>query len=275
MRKLFRTVAAAVPAAVLMSGLSGFASAEAVAVPPHREATSTMSTAAATAATSARSTAASVPIGLAAPWAREEVRFASKDTSPWHIAHVRELQLRLKWVGLYQRVPTGYYGTVTRQAVRAYQARKHIVVSGMATTRTWKLLLQDTVRRPGAIPAVCRNAGWHACYDRSMHQVLLLHDGAIYNGWLVRGGGYTTQTRLGTHKVFYRDIDHWSTLYDSPMPYSQFFDGGEAFHGSRLMMNPFVGHSHGCVNMYVEDARQLWNLTHNKTLIVTIYGAWD
>jgi lipoprotein-anchoring transpeptidase ErfK/SrfK len=41
------------------------------------------------------------------------------------------------------------------------------------------------------------------------------------------------------------------------------------------MTDPFYGHSHGCVNMYVEDARQLWRLTNGKRLMVTVYGAWD
>jgi hypothetical protein len=41
------------------------------------------------------------------------------------------------------------------------------------------------------------------------------------------------------------------------------------------MMSPFVDHSHGCVNMYIEDARQLWGLTAAKRLFVTVYGAWD
>jgi hypothetical protein len=59
------------------------------------------------------------------------------------------------------------------------------------------------------------------------------------------------------------------------MPYSQFFSGGQALHGSRNMMDPYEGHSHGCVNFWVEDARQLWNLTHDKTLHVHVYGAWD
>ena len=94
--------------------------------------------------------------------------------------------------------------------------------------------------------------------------------------WLVRGGSYGRQTRLGTHAVYYRDIDHTSqTFGGSPMPYSQFFDGGEALHGSAYMIDPFVEHSHGCINMYIEDARQLWMLTNNKRLVVTVYGAWD
>ena len=58
------------------------------------------------------------------------------------------------------------------------------------------------------------------------------------------------------------------------MPYSQFFSGGQAIHGSRYMMTPFKGHSGGCVNLYTEDARQLWNLTHDRRLHVHVYGAW-
>jgi hypothetical protein len=213
--------------------------------------------------------------GLSAPWARETTRYGASDVDPYHIAHVRELQYRLKWVGLFKAAPTGYYGTVTRDAVKAFQARRHLTVTGTATPATWKLLLQRTVRNPGGIPDVCKTVGWHACYDRKFHSVTLWHDGSIYNTWLVRGGAYDKQTRVGTHLVYYRDIDHVSGAYGSPMPYSQFFDGGEALHGSRLLMDPFVGHSHGCVNFYVEDARQLWNITHDKRLSVTVYGAWS
>jgi len=93
---------------------------------------------------------------------------------------------------------------------------------------------------------------------------------------LVRGGAYGGyETRVGNSVVYYRDKDHISGLYDSPMPYSQFFDGGQAYHGSSYMLNPFVGHSHGCINMYNEDARQLWRLTSKKRLEVRVYGAWD
>jgi hypothetical protein len=59
------------------------------------------------------------------------------------------------------------------------------------------------------------------------------------------------------------------------MPYSQFFSGGQALHGSRLMMDPYVGHSHGCVNFWTEDAQQLWSLTSTRTLWVHVYGRWS
>ena len=91
----------------------------------------------------------------------------------------------------------------------------------------------------------------------------------------MRGGSYSNQTRVGTFRVFRRHRHHVSGLYGSPMPWSQFFSGGQAFHGSSLMMNPFVGHSHGCVNMYNEDARQLWRITHRVNLNVHVYGPWS
>jgi lipoprotein-anchoring transpeptidase ErfK/SrfK len=59
------------------------------------------------------------------------------------------------------------------------------------------------------------------------------------------------------------------------MPYSQFFSGGEAFHGSATMTDPFTGHSHGCINMYNEDARQLWRLASTVRLAVHVHGAWS
>ncbi len=131
------------------------------------------------------------------------------------------------------------------------------------------------MRGRSAVPSECRTAGWHACYDRWWHQVNLYHDGTLLNSWLVRGGGTSTPTRTGTFRVYFRDIDHVSSAFHTPMPYSQFFSGGQALHGSRLMMDPYVGHSHGCVNFWTEDARQLWHMTSSKTLRVHVYGRWS
>jgi lipoprotein-anchoring transpeptidase ErfK/SrfK len=44
------------------------------------------------------------------------------------------------------------------------------------------------------------------------------------------------------------------------------------------MIDPFQGHSHGCINMYKEDARQLWKLTARTPMSrmkVTVYGRWS
>jgi hypothetical protein len=208
-------------------------------------------------------------------FARERTRYGDQDTSVRHIEHVTELQYRLRWAHVYRGPVTGTFGPLTKAAVKRYQRREGIKVNGIATHNTWRHLIHDTVKRRAKVPQICKRDGWHACYDRKGHQVSLWHNGNLRNVWVARGGSSSTPTRLGTHRVYYRNIDHWSRMFNSPMPYSQFFDGGQALHGSATMMDPYVDHSHGCVNMYIEDARQLWRMTHDKRLVVTVYGAWD
>jgi hypothetical protein len=210
------------------------------------------------------------------PFTREVVRRGDVDADPWHIEHVYEVQYRLKRLGLFGATPNGRFGPRTAAAVKAFQRQIGVPVTGVVGARTWRPLIRQTVRGRSAVPSACRSAGWHACYDRSWHQVNLFHDGRLLNSWFVRGGAATTPTRTGTFHVYYRDIDHVSSTFDNaPMPFSQFFNGGQALHGSRLMMDPWVGHSHGCVNFWTEDAQQLWNLTSTKYLWVHVYGRWD
>ncbi len=210
------------------------------------------------------------------PLYREVVRRGDQDVSPRRIEHVRELQYRLRFAGAYRGPVTGYFGDLTHAAVRRYQRREHLRATGVAGHGTWAHLLKDSMRGRSRLPGACtRGGGFHACYDRTLHQVTLWRNGRLHNSWLVRGGQRGYETRVGNTRVYYRDRDHVSSLYGSPMPYSQFFDGGQAFHGSPFMTNPFSGHSHGCINMYIEDSRQLWALTSNRRLAVHVYGAWD
>jgi len=209
------------------------------------------------------------------PFSREVVRPGDVDTDPYHVEHVYEVQERLQRLGLFDAVPNGHFGPVTEAGVKTFQRRNGLTATGVVNRPTWRRLIRQTVRGRRVVPSGCRAAGWHACYDRWWHQVNLYHGGTLLNSWLVRGGGSSTRTRKGTFRVYYRDIDHVSGAFHTPMPYAQFFSGGQALHGSRLMMDPYVGHSHGCVNFWVEDARQLWRLTSIKRLKVHVYGAWS
>lgn len=264
MKKFVEVMGAAVASAALVTVPSGGASAAVSGA-----------TTAVTQAAAGTTSLQTATWSLNDQFARERVARGASDSSVYHIAHVTELQYRLTWTGLYSAGVTGYFGSMTEIAVKHYQRREGLPVSGVATRATWAHLIHDTIKR-SAVPAICKGAGWHACYDRSAHQVTLWKAGQPWNSWLVRGGAVGYETRLGNYTVYSRDIDHKSGLYDgSPMPYSQFFAGGQALHGSGFMMDPFDGHSHGCVNFYIEDARQLWNLTSTKPLRVSVYGAWD
>lgn len=215
-----------------------------------------------------------------ARFAREFIKKGAVDSSVYDIDHVRELQYRLRWLGIYDGSVNGRFDGGVARAVKRFQKRNHLRVSGAANIETWAELIPKTVRAKRNIPRRCkrRNVEWHVCYDRAHHQATLWHKKVLWNSWLVRGGSSSAKTRLGTNYVFSRDKDHVSGIFGSPMPYSQFFDGGQALHGSRTMIDPFYGHSHGCVNMYVEDARQLWKVTTRDPMSemkVTVYGAWS
>ncbi|MGZ4442086.1 MAG: L,D-transpeptidase family protein [Nocardioidaceae bacterium] len=213
---------------------------------------------------------------LTDPFSREVVSRGDVDHGPYDIEHVFEVQFRLKWLGFFKGTPDGHFRAGTRDAVLAFQKANGLRETGTVNRPTWKPLIQQTIRGARLIPKGCRAAGAHACYDRRRHQLTLFRDGHLVNAWLGRGGRRSNPTRVGTFRVYYRDADHRSSEYDNaPMPYAQFFSGGEAIHGSRYMVNPFRGHSHGCVNLYVEDAHQLWKLTASRPLTVHVYGRWS
>jgi lipoprotein-anchoring transpeptidase ErfK/SrfK len=48
-----------------------------------------------------------------------------------------------------------------------------------------------------------------------------------------------------------------SEIYGSKMPFSQFFDGGQALHGISGSIYGPPG-SYGCVNLAYADAKRLW-----------------
>lgn len=206
---------------------------------------------------------------------RAKTKPGARDTSVHSIKHVRELQYRLRWAGVYGGSVNGTYTPRTAKAVKKFQKRHKIKRTGVATRQTWKVLLRKTVRGKAHMPKRCTSSGWNICYDRKRHQIVLYKNGKLWNTWLARSGASYAKTRTGKFKVYYRSKNHVSSIYESKMPYAQFFSGGQAFHASYLMMDPFVGHSHGCVNMYIPDAKQLWALTAHKSLKVTVYGAWS
>lgn len=220
--------------------------------------------------------AAHADVDLRRPFSRETVVRGEVDADPYNIEHVYEVQIRLRRLGYLKATPNGFFGEQTQYAVKRFQRAERLRVTGRVDAKTWEPLIRKSTFGRATQPAGCTKPGWHACYDRTRHQVTLFHDGWMHNSWLVRGGSYSSQTRTGNFTVSWRSENHRSRIFDgAPMPYAQFFSGGQALHGSRLMMDPYEGHSHGCVNFWVEDARQLWNLTHDKRLYVHVFGAWD
>jgi hypothetical protein len=206
---------------------------------------------------------------------RPTTKYGDADNGVKDIRHVREAQYRLKWLGYYKGSISGYYGVAVRSAVQAFQKKHCMRAHGSLDRATWAHLITRSTKNLSKVPKVCKGRGWHSCYDRSTHQDFLFRDGQLWNVWLVRGGSRAEPTRTGTYKVFARYEYKISTLYNVPMWYFQKHSGGQGQHGSGFMLDPFVGHSHGCINMYIPDAKVLWAYTRGKPLTVTVYGAWS
>jgi len=71
--------------------------------------------------------------------------------------------------------------------------------------------------------------------------------------------GYNTPT--GAFKPYSLESMHYSRKYHmSPMPWSVFFNGGVAIHGTESIRNLGNRASHGCVRTHPKSARRIYNL---------------
>ncbi|MFH8477887.1 L,D-transpeptidase family protein [Streptomyces sp. NPDC018055] len=176
-------------------------------------------------------------------------------------AQVRELQARLRQIGHFGRNPTGYYGTVTADAVRSFQAKRDTEATGSTDAVTWRKLLAMTrtptadeldppTERPVAAPDKRCLTGRVLCISKKSRTLAWMIDGRVVSAMDVRFGSEYTPTREGEFPVYWKSRDHVSTLYDTPMPYALFFSGGQAVHYSAdFAANGYGGASHGCVNV--------------------------
>ncbi|MCM3489884.1 peptidoglycan-binding protein [Alkalihalophilus marmarensis] len=67
-------------------------------------------------------------------------------------AAVTNMQAQLRTIGLFGQAPTGYYGTVTEQAVRAFQRQQGLTVDGIAGPATLGKL-QQLAGTPSSTPS--------------------------------------------------------------------------------------------------------------------------
>ncbi|GAA2635908.1 L,D-transpeptidase family protein [Streptomyces axinellae] len=175
--------------------------------------------------------------------------------------HVRELQARLRQLGLFNRNPTGYYGSVTAASVSAFQAQRGLTRTGKVTDPLLSALRSRThnpahtelyppTSRPAGKPDPRCLTGRTLCVSKKSRTLRWMVDGQVRAAMDVRFGSAYTPTREGTFKVDFKSRHHRSTIYDSPMPYAMFFSGGQAVHySSDFAARGYAGASHGCVNV--------------------------
>ncbi|MBG0853138.1 L,D-transpeptidase family protein [Streptomyces spinoverrucosus] len=151
-------------------------------------------------------------------------------------------------------------------AIRAFQKKHGIKPAiGFAGPVTWAHMQLISARKnPNAAGKCPVRTHKVACVDLG-RQLTWVQQGrkVVFGPVPVRSGRAGYRTRSGWHRIYWRHKNHVSTLYGTPMPYSQFFSGGQAFHASYGSVFSTVG-SHGCVNLRLGDARRLWGVLKKR-----------
>ncbi len=180
---------------------------------------------------------------------------------------VRELQARLKQIAWWSGDVTSTYGPRTVDAVKGFQAKRSIPVTGEVDQRTWDRLAamthkptQDELNNvaPKPVNGPISTAGLDSrcltgralCISKTTRKLVWVVDGKVLLRMDVRFGSSANPTREGAFTVYWKSRDHVSTTYGSKMPFAMFFSGGEAVHySSDFAARGYAGASHGCVNV--------------------------
>ena len=148
------------------------------------------------------------------------------------------------------------------RAIRDFQEKHGIKPAiGFAGPATWATMqLISAKENPNAKKKCPVRKHRVACVDLD-RQLTWVQKGrkVVYGPVPMRSGRIGHATRVGWHRIYWKHKKHWSTLYDAPMPYAQFFSGGQAFHGVHDSIYTTLG-SWGCINLRLKDARKLWHV---------------
>lgn len=112
-------------------------------------------------------------------------------------------------------------------------------------------------------PAQC---GIVVTVDKSAQRLSVVVDGADRYQWPVSTGRWGYSTPNGSYRPQRLERKWFSRKYDmSPMPYSIFFDGGYAIHGSYEVSRLGRPASHGCIRLSPSNAAVLFALVKGRT----------
>jgi lipoprotein-anchoring transpeptidase ErfK/SrfK len=92
--------------------------------------------------------------------------------------------------------------------------------------------------------------------DLTAQTISIFRGGYEIGAAVILYGANDKPTPLGTFPISQKDADHWSTLYDAPMPYMlRLTADGVAIHGSTVA---YGGATHGCIGVPTAFAKLLF-----------------
>lgn len=116
-------------------------------------------------------------------------------------------------------------------------------------------------------PAAAMGPAVKAVIDLGSQQATIYVNGQQEHTWKISSARMGYVTPNGTFRPQWLARMHYSKKYDySPMPYSVFFHGGYAIHGTESVGRLGRPASHGCIRLHPSNAQTLFNLVqkHGK-----------
>lgn len=101
--------------------------------------------------------------------------------------------------------------------------------------------------------------------DISSQTMVVSQNGVVKHRWAVSTGrkGYSTPT--GSYSAKWLSKNHRSRKYNNaPMPYSVFFRGGYAVHGTNDLKRLGRPASHGCIRLHPSNAATFYSLVQRN-----------
>jgi peptidoglycan hydrolase-like protein with peptidoglycan-binding domain len=177
---------------------------------------------------------------------------------------VREVQSRLRALGLYQGALDGVYGRGTYDAVVAFQARRQLTPDGVVGPATYNALGQ------GPTPQALGDRGPVITIDVENRRLFLTRQNRMQRAWDVAVGAPVTPTPVGRWVLVEKQMNPGGPFGDRWMRINVPW-GGYGVHGTDEEESIGKAVSHGCVRMHNADVRQLYDLIPVGT-IVNIVG---
>ncbi|MDP9393171.1 MAG: L,D-transpeptidase [Actinomycetota bacterium] len=163
-------------------------------------------------------------------------------------------------VEAYLRLPVdGVNDDEDCEAIQRFQRRYAISpAAGYAGRVTYGLVKRFQLAKTRL--DICTVRRKVVCVDLTSQVMWIAEDGKRTSRLQpVRSGRDGYETRRGLFDIYYKNIDHVSSIYGSPMPYAMFFSGGQAFHSSDRYLYDEPG-SHGCVHVNLKAIARLWEI---------------
>lgn len=185
------------------------------------------------------------------------------------VSYMQSLMVKHRRLTLEQA--DGVFGPTTEGELEGFQIQNSIPNTGNVGPLTWPALRADTSNH--GLPKVCLDMKRGACVSKDDRRTRLIQNGRVIASYPSRFGdarGSKYRTDEGIFTVQRKEVMSYSKEFNNaPMPYSVYYNAGEAFHYSAgFARDGYAGASHGCVNLKKQAAIKTFNWVKEGSPVV-------